>query len=174
MSLRDGPAPSNPSQPWGVVGKRPPTCEGCPAHPTSLGWVPPIGPTTATIALIGQGPGREEAYESIPFVGASGRMLDRWLMHAGLSREALHITNTVWCHLPGNRPPTLTETTHCWDHHVGPTLHSLPNLRVVVPVGIAAQRLLLWSEGPGERLVGGVYRVRLPAVPLYPNSPATL
>ena len=145
MSLGDGSGPSTPSPHWGTVGRRPPTCEGCPAHPTSLGWVPPTGPPTATLALVGQGPGREEAYESRPFVGVSGRLLDRWLSRAGIDRDTIHITNTVWCHLPGNRPPTPAEQTHCWDRHVGPTLHSLPHLRVVVPVGIEAQRLLLWG-----------------------------
>lgn len=119
---------------------RPPACEGCPANATASGFVPPTGPNDARLAIVGQGPGADEAALSEPFVGPSGRHLNRWLARAGVPRERCAVSNIVWCHLPKNRKPTTREITHCWDAHVGPHLRSLPNLRVVVAVGVPAAK----------------------------------
>ena len=67
--------------------------------------VPGTGPARARLMLIGEAPGAEEDRQGRPFVGASGRLLERLLVANGLSREAVFITNIVACRPPGNRAP---------------------------------------------------------------------
>lgn len=132
--------------------EKPPTCAGCPAAAVGVGYVPGLGPTTASIALVGQGPGRIEALTGRPFAGPSGQVLDRWLAAAGIRRKDCWITNVVQCQLPGDRTPTKRERDYCTARHTYPELAALPNLRVVVPIGIPAAKALL-GEDVGERSV---------------------
>jgi DNA polymerase len=66
------------------------------------------------LMLIGEAPGAEEDREGKPFVGASGRLLDRMLASIGLDRHAdgergFYVTNIVSWRPPGNRNPTDSE-----------------------------------------------------------------
>ena len=56
-----------------------------------------MGPAKAVGILVGEGPGREEAEQGKPFVGATGQALDEELMRAGLIREQLRIVNATLC-----------------------------------------------------------------------------
>ena len=122
---------------------KPPGCMGCPAAEVGLSFVPGVGPHDAKIALIGQGPGADEAYLGSPFVGRSGQMLDSWIARAGLYRHQLWIGNIVQCQMPGNRPPRADEVAHCRAAYWGPVVDQLPNLKVVVPVGVPAMQALV-------------------------------
>lgn len=62
--------------------------------------VRPTGPRGATLALIGEAPGAEEAKQGIPFVGAAGRMLNQMLAATGINRDSCYITN-----VSHERPP---------------------------------------------------------------------
>lgn len=59
----------------------------------------------ADIMFIGEAPGAKEAKTGRPFCGASGRLLDQFLEHIGLEREAVYITNVVKDRPPNNRDP---------------------------------------------------------------------
>ena len=72
------------------------------------------GQPDAEIMLIGEAPGAEEDARGIPFCGASGQLLDKMLIHIGLSREKnFYITNTLFWRPPGNRRPTPEEINIC-------------------------------------------------------------
>jgi DNA polymerase len=45
--------------------------------------------------LVGEQPGNEEDLEGEPFVGPAGRLLDKALGEAGISRELTYVTNVV-------------------------------------------------------------------------------
>lgn len=62
----------------------------------------PVGPSNARIALVGEAPGRQEVLAGVPFVGASGRLLDRLLAKAGIRRSDCYITNVVKIRPPNN------------------------------------------------------------------------
>lgn len=64
--------------------------------------VPPEGPIPARIMLVGEAPGREEEYAKRPFVGDSGRELDKMLLEAGISRRDCFVTNVCKVRPPGN------------------------------------------------------------------------
>lgn len=50
-----------------------------------------------TIMFIGEGPGFEEAEKGRPFIGPSGKLLEKVLFLNGFSREDVYITNAVCC-----------------------------------------------------------------------------
>jgi DNA polymerase len=63
--------------------------------------------------IVGEGPGRSEDEQGLPFVGAAGRNLDELLSKAGLARGSVFITNCVKCRPPGNRRPARGELDAC-------------------------------------------------------------
>jgi len=63
------------------------------------------GNTQAKILCIGEGPGRNEDIEGLPFVGQAGKLLDKLLILAGLERKHVFITNVVHHRPPENRDP---------------------------------------------------------------------
>ena len=52
--------------------------------------------------IVGEAPGNEEERTGTPFVGTSGRELDRMLQEAGILRSSCFVTNVVRVHPPGN------------------------------------------------------------------------
>jgi DNA polymerase len=69
------------------------------------------GDPRARVMLIGEAPGRDEDIQGLPFVGRSGKLLDRILAHVGLARRhedparSLYITNVLPWRPPQNRDP---------------------------------------------------------------------
>lgn len=53
------------------------------------------GPVGAAIAFVGEQPGDEEDRQGRPFVGPAGRLLDRAMAEAGISRDRVYVTNAV-------------------------------------------------------------------------------
>lgn len=82
------------------MGFRYPECRTCPlANVSQTNYVPPEGSLrTAKYVLIGESPGRTEVNKGRPFVGASGRLLDKVLGLVGIDRRDCYITNAVKCH----------------------------------------------------------------------------
>ncbi len=88
-------------------------CQRCPLAHTRTHAVPGEGPADAALMFIGEAPGYYEDRQGRPFVGASGRLLERLLAGIGLTREDVFITNVVKCRPPGNRDPLPEEIEAC-------------------------------------------------------------
>lgn len=75
------------------------------------GYSPVVGEgdAEATIMLIGEAPGAQEAKTGRPFVGNAGRILDQLLESIDTVREKVYITNVVKDRPPGNRDPHVGE-----------------------------------------------------------------
>ena len=67
------------------------------------------GPETADLMFVGEAPGADEDRQGEPFVGRSGRLLDRLFEANGMDRSKAFITNIVACRPPGNRNPRVRE-----------------------------------------------------------------
>jgi DNA polymerase len=65
-------------------------------------YVPGVGPFQPKLMIIGEAPGKLENDTGLPFVGPSGKMLDNFLYHAGISRADVYITNVVKYQPPFN------------------------------------------------------------------------
>ncbi|HSI40863.1 MAG TPA: uracil-DNA glycosylase [Xanthobacteraceae bacterium] len=87
--------------------------DGCPLKFTASRLVFADGNPQARLMFVGEAPGREEDIEGLPFVGRSGKLLDRMLAAIGLDRSQAYIANIVPWRPPGNRTPTPQETATC-------------------------------------------------------------
>lgn len=88
-------------------------CRNCGLCEHTNKVVPGEGPADARVMLIGQNPGANEDKTGRPFVGRSGRYLDRMLEANGLNRADFYITSVVKHATPGNRRPKAGEITAC-------------------------------------------------------------
>ena len=87
--------------------------EGCNLRHTATNLVFSDGNSEGRVMLVGEAPGREEDLQGVPFVGRSGKLLDRMLAAIGLGRDGVYIANIVPWRPPGNRTPTPQETAAC-------------------------------------------------------------
>lgn len=70
---------------------------------TELGpYVQGVGPSPCDVALVGEAPGLNESIYKRPFVGESGKELDRMLAEAGLDRSTMYVTNVFKRRPPDN------------------------------------------------------------------------
>jgi uracil-DNA glycosylase family 4 len=158
------------------VKEKPAACRGCPAFEYGLGFVPPTQVLENTqFAVIGQGPGEQEALFGEPFYARapSGRTLRGWFSDAGIDLQRVAFANIVQCWLPkkrisgelgkDSRPPTEAEASFCYEAHLRPWLESLPDAHWIA-VGAPATRFLLDlpQEKPAEQLAGVTHRKEFP------------
>ncbi|MGB3504642.1 MAG: uracil-DNA glycosylase, partial [Xanthobacteraceae bacterium] len=89
------------------------TFDGCALKQTATRLVFADGNPQARIMFVGEAPGRDEDLEGIPFIGRSGKLLDRMIGAIGLDRTTAYITNVIPWRPPGNRDPSPQETQIC-------------------------------------------------------------
>jgi uracil-DNA glycosylase len=87
--------------------------EGCALRATATQLVFADGNPQARVMFVGEAPGRDEDIEGLPFVGRSGKLLDRMMAAIGLDRTSVYIANIVPWRPPGNRTPTPQESAIC-------------------------------------------------------------
>ena len=154
--LRSAAAPSAPARPGaaqepsdalGALMAKAATCTACVLSATRKTVVFGQGVPSPQVLVVGEGPGAEEDNQGLPFVGASGKLLDKMLASIGLSRnENCYIANIVKCRPPNNREPAPDERATCM-----PFLRE--QIRILKPRAIlcagrtAAQALLETTEG---------------------------
>lgn len=108
--------------------------------------------------FVGEGPGREEDLAGEPFVGRSGKLLDRLIEEElGLTRTECYIANVVKCRPPNNRDPEPAEVAAC--HHFLVGQLALIDPAVIVPLGNFASRSVLNVTEGITRLRGRSYEV---------------
>jgi uracil-DNA glycosylase len=71
------------------------SCTACELYRDATQTVFGGGPTGASLMLLGEQPGDQEDIEGEPFVGPSGRELDRALDAANIDRDEVYVTNVV-------------------------------------------------------------------------------
>lgn len=128
-------------------------CELCPQLVESRTQVVfGSGAADAELMLVGEAPGASEDREGLPFVGASGRLLDSLLEGIGLAREQVFIANVLKCRPPENRDPRPEEVSNCspW---LGRQLEVV-DPAVVVTLGNFATRLLRGDPAPIGKVRG--------------------
>ena len=87
--------------------------DGCALKATASQLVFADGNPQAKLMFVGEAPGRDEDIEGLPFVGRSGKLLDRMLAAIGMDRTKVYIANIVPWRPPGNRTPTPQESQIC-------------------------------------------------------------
>jgi uracil-DNA glycosylase len=143
------------------------SCVRCPLAAGRTQVVFGVGDPWARLMFVGEGPGREEDLAGEPFVGRSGKLLDRLMEEElGIDRSECYIANVVKCRPPNNRDPLPEEIDAC-----RPYLERQIELIapvVVVSLGNFATRLLLDSTEGIRRLRGRSYPLgTVQLVPTY-------
>lgn len=116
--------------------------DGCALKRTCQNLVFADGNPTARLMIVGEAPGADEDRLGLPFVGASGKLLDQMLAAIGLDRGSVYIANIVPWRPPGNRKPEQAEVELC-----------LPFIRRQIEL-VAPEALLLLGGSPASALLG--------------------
>ena len=88
-------------------------CSKCSLSKSRTKLVFGVGNSNADIVIVGEAPGKNEDLEGEPFVGRSGKLLDKILEAVGLNRKKVFILNVVKCRPPENRDPKPKEISEC-------------------------------------------------------------
>jgi uracil-DNA glycosylase len=132
--------------------------EGCGLRHGARNLVFADGDPAARIMLVGEAPGREEDLAGLPFVGASGVLLDRMLASIGLARNAAdpgrsaYITNVLPWRPPRNREPSADEVAMLLPflfRHI-----ELADPEILILLGSPACRAVLQTSAGVTRLRG--------------------
>jgi uracil-DNA glycosylase len=121
--------------------------DGSPLRETATNLVFADGAPQSGLMLIGEAPGADEDRQGLPFVGASGRLLDRMLGSIGLVRARdAYITNILPFRPPGNRTPTEAEIALFLPFVLRHIELAAPRVLLLVG-GVSAKALLRSREG---------------------------
>ena len=91
-------------------------CQKCELCRTRTNVVFGTGNENATLMFIGEAPGQKEDESGIPFVGAAGKLLNKYLDAVGIRRDEVYIANILKCRPPQNRDPLPEEEAACIDY----------------------------------------------------------
>ncbi|MCQ2603875.1 MAG: uracil-DNA glycosylase [Spirochaetia bacterium] len=132
--------------------------------------VPGMGVMHPDVMVIGEGPGGDEDVQGLPFVGAAGKYLDKWLAAIQLDRnQNCFIGNVVKCRPPGNRDPQPDEITFCLPYLKRQIAILKP--KMILTVGRISGGIISGQEPVMGRLRGHIfYFDGIPVIPTYHPS----
>lgn len=145
-------------------------CNACELYKTRTNCVFGDGSKNARLMFVGEAPGEKEDLSGVPFVGAAGQLLNKYLEVVGIDRSDVYIANILKCRPPKNRDPLPEEEDAC----IGYLREQVRLVRpkMIVCLGrISAMRLIKpdfkitaehgkWFEKNGF-LIGAVYHPAL-------------
>jgi uracil-DNA glycosylase len=120
--------------------------DGCALKATATQLVFADGNPQARLMFVGEAPGRDEDLAGKPFVGRSGKLLDRMMAAIGIDRTQAYIANIVPWRPPGNRTPTPQESQICLPFTLRQIELADPEILVCLG-GPSAQTLLGIKDG---------------------------
>jgi uracil-DNA glycosylase len=120
--------------------------DGCALKATATQLVFADGNPRARLMFVGEAPGRDEDLEGLPFVGRSGKLLNRMMAAIGIDRSTAYIANIVPWRPPGNRTPTPQESQICLPFILRQIELANPDILVCLG-GPSAQALLGVKDG---------------------------
>lgn len=119
-------------------------CRMCPIRSEARRVVLPEFNYKSDILFVARNPGRQEDQVGRPLYpqAPGGKWFSKYLEVMGIRRENVSVSNALFCHTSGDRPPNQIELTICsrWKLF---EFHFLPNLRYIIPMGNDAVRQFL-------------------------------
>lgn len=101
---------------WEELEEKCRECHRCPLAETRTNVVFGDGSRNADLMFIGEAPGEKEDLSGIPFVGAAGKLLDKFLYAVDIDRDRVYIANMLKCRPPKNRDPKEEEQALCIEY----------------------------------------------------------
>jgi DNA polymerase len=138
-------------------------CTRCKLHKARNKIVFADGDPKAKLVFVGEGPGRDEDAQGLPFVGRAGKLLTQMIEAMGLRRQDVYICNVVKCRPPENRLPEPDEIKTCSPFLLRQL--EVVDPKVIVALGACAAQTLLqttrgishfrgqWQEFRGRKLM---------------------
>lgn len=137
--------------------------DGCSLKKTAKSTIFGEGVPHPDVLFVGEAPGADEDRTGRPFVGVSGKLLDKMMHAVGLSREEnSYITNIIPWRPPGNRSPSTAEVSLCLpfvQRHI-----ELLAPKILVFVGGVAFNALLVRPETITRARGNWYSYQTPGL----------
>ncbi len=133
------------------------------------------GNPQAKLVFVGEGPGKDEDQQGLPFVGRAGQLLTQMINNTaakeGMSvrREDVYICNVVKCRPPNNRTPLPDEMEICGQFLFRQL--SVIRPRAICALGTPAAKALLGAKEGITKLRGRWHWWRdIPVMPTYHPS----
>ena len=134
--------------------------DACPLRFTAKNLCFGDGNPEARVMFVGEAPGADEDRIGRPFMGRSGKLLDKMMAAIGLDRTSAYVGNIVPWRPPGNRDPTPQEVAVC-----RPFVErqiELVDPDVIVCLGAPATRTLTGTKDGILKTRGRVFPYALP------------
>jgi DNA polymerase len=146
------------------------SCKKCELYKAKTNYVFSRGNPESKIMIVGEAPGHDEDIAGKPFVGLSGKLLDRAIIDSGFNPEQdIYVCNIVKCRPPGNRKPTPEESDNCIDY-----LEEQINLidpKVIITLGNTATENLINTTFGVTKIHGKSFkRKNAKVIPMYHSS----
>jgi DNA polymerase len=149
-------------------------CQRCTLYQNRTNCVFSDGNINAKVMIIGEAPGENEDLQGKPFVGIAGKLLNKYLSLAGLSREKdIYITNIVKCRPPKNRKPKSSEKQACLNFLLKQIEIISPKI-IILCGGTALETFIKnkkMAEVHGKTLELNINNQIYNAIPIYHPSP---
>ncbi len=117
-------------------------CLKCNLGKSRTNFVFGVGDFKADLFLVGEAPGEKEDIKGLPFVGRSGKLLDKILAAIKKKRgQGVYITNILKCRPPNNRDPLPSEILKCEPYLIEQI--NIVKPRLIVALGRVAGKALL-------------------------------
>jgi len=110
------------------------------------------GNPRAKLIFVGDVPGADEERQGLPFVGASGQLLNKILAAAEISRDEIYLTDVIKCRPPENWQPQAEALAACQGHLQQQI--KLISPAIIVCLGSFAAKALVNSSAHGNMVRG--------------------
>lgn len=127
-------------------------CRRCKLCSTRTNIVFGDGSEQAKLVFVGEGPGRDEDLQGLPFVGRAGKLLTKIIEAMKLDRSQVYICNIVKCRPPDNRNPQPDEIAACEPFLIKQLEAIKP--QIICALGTSAAHTLLRTKEPISKLRG--------------------
>ena len=117
--------------------------------------------------FIGEAPGEHDDVKGVPFVGASGELLDKMITAMKLDvNNDVYICNVIKCNPPYNRNPESHEVNMCNNYLLSQI--NLVKPQIIIALGRFASQALLSSDLATNKLRGQVHSIKnIPVIVTY-------
>jgi len=136
----------------GLISENLGECTRCRLHKQRNKIVFGAGNPRAELVFVGEGPGRDEDMQGVPFVGRAGKLLTQMIEAMGLTRGDVYICNVVKCRPPENRKPEDDEVATCSPYLFRQLDVIAP--KAIVCLGATAAQALLKTQDPISQFRG--------------------
>jgi DNA polymerase len=142
---------------WENLEKNCLTCQKCRLCEARTNVVFGEGNVNSKVMFVGEGPGEQEDLHGRPFVGRSGKLLDKMLEKVGLSRQKnIYIANIIKCRPPENRDPLPDEQKECINWLRGQ--FTVINPKIIVALGRIAATCIIKPDLKMTKEHGIIYK----------------